>query len=91
MKKILVVCRTGMGSSMLLKIKVEQAVSALNADAEVNHDVTSAIDGYNDVDILVTMKDLADELQGRFPIVIGIESITNKEEIKSKISEALSK
>ncbi|WP_302280122.1 hypothetical protein [Brachyspira pilosicoli] len=46
---------------------------------------------HNDVDILVTMKDLADELQGRFPIVIGIESITNKEEIKSKISEALSK
>ena len=91
MKKILVVFRTGMGSSMLLKIKVEQAVSALNADAEVYHDVTSAIDGYNDVDILVTMKDLADELQGRFPIVIGIESITNKEEIKSKISEALSK
>ncbi len=89
MKKILVVCRTGMGSSMLLKIKVEQVISALNSDAEVYHDVTSAMDGYNDIDILVTMKDLADELHGKFPIVIGIESITNKEEIKSKISEAL--
>lgn len=89
MKKILIVCRTGMGSSMLLKIKVEQIISQLNLDAEVYHDVTSAIDGYNDIDILVTMKDLADELKDKFPIVIGIESITNKEEIKSKISEAL--
>ena len=33
MKKILVVCRTGMGTSMLLKIKVEQIISSLNLDA----------------------------------------------------------
>lgn len=88
MKKILVVCRTGMGTSMLLKIKVEQIISSLNLDAEVYHDVTSAMNGYNDIDILVTMKDLADEFEGKFPIVIGVESI-NKEEIKSKILEAL--
>ncbi len=88
MKKILVVCRTGMGTSMLLKIKVEQIISSLNLDAEVYHDVTSAIGGYNDIDILITMKDLADEFKGKFPIVIGVESI-NKEEIKSKILEAL--
>ena len=88
MKKILVVCRTGMGTSMLLKIKVEQIISSLNLDAEVYHDVTSAIGGYNDIDILITIKDLADEFKGKFPIVIGVESI-NKEEIKSKILEAL--
>ena len=88
MKKILVVCRTGMGTSMLLKIKVEQIISSLNLDAEVYHDVTSVISGYNDIDILITMKDLADEFKGKFPIVIGVESI-NKEEIKSKILEAL--
>lgn len=34
------------------------------------------------------MKDLADEFKGKFPIVIGVASI-NKEEIKSKILEAL--
>ena len=88
MKKILVVCRTGMGTSMLLKIKVEQIISSLNLDAEVYQDVTSAISGYNDIDILITMKDLADEFKGKFPIVIGVASI-NKEEIKSKILEAL--
>lgn len=88
MKKILVVCRTGMGTSMLLKIKVEQIISSLNLDAEVYHDVTSAISGYNDIDILITMKDLADEFKGKFPVVIGVESI-KKEEIKSKILEAL--
>ena len=88
MKKILVVCRTGMGTSMLLKIKVEQIISSLNLDAEVYHDVTSAISGYNDIDILITMKDLADEFKRKFPIVIGVASI-NKEEIKSKILEAL--
>lgn len=88
MKKILVVCRTGMGTSMLLKIKVEQIISSLNLDAEVYHDVASAISGYNDIDILITMKDLADEFKEKFPIVIGVASI-NKEEIKSKILEAL--
>ena len=88
-KQILVTCRTGMGSSKLLKIKIEQALSTLGIDADVHHDVTSAIDGYTDIDVLVTMADLVEEMEGRFPKVVGINSITNKEEILNKIKDAL--
>lgn len=89
MKKILITCRTGMGSSMLLKIKVEQALSALGMEADVYHDVTSALSGYHDIDILVTMSDLVEEMEGKFPMVVGINSLTDKEEIRSKIKKAL--
>lgn len=88
-KQILVTCRTGMGSSMMLKIKIEQVLSALNVDADVHHDVITAISGYNDIDILVTMADLEEEMQGKFPTVIGIKSLIDKEEISNKLKKAL--
>ncbi|MGL4677188.1 MAG: PTS sugar transporter subunit IIB [Brevinema sp.] len=88
-KQILVTCRTGMGSSMILKIKIEQVLTTLGLDADVYHDVITAITGYNDIDILVTMADLKEEMQGRFPIVIGIESLMDKEEISSKLYQAI--
>lgn len=89
-KQILVTCRTGMGSSMILKIKIEQALTKLEVDADVYHDVITAISGYNDIDILVTMADLEEEMQGKFPSIIGIKSLIDKEEIFNKLKNALS-
>lgn len=90
MKKGLVVCRTGMGSSMMLRIKLEQVISENNLDIDLEHDVLSAINNY-DVDFVVTMSDLADQIRNETKSVIGIEDLMNKDELKEKLLEYLNK
>ena len=62
MKRGLVVCRTGMGSSMMLRIKLEQVISENKFPIELEHDVLSAINNY-DVDFVVTMSDLVEQIK----------------------------
>lgn len=90
MKKGLVVCRTGMGSSMMLRIKLEQVISENNLDIDLEHDVLSAITNY-DVDFVVTMNDLVDQVKDDVKAVIGIEDLMNKEELKAKLLDYLNK
>ncbi|ERL12772.1 PTS system, lactose/cellobiose-specific IIB subunit [Coriobacteriaceae bacterium BV3Ac1] len=82
----LIACRTGMGSSMMLKIKVQQVINALDLPIEVNHDTLDAVKSFKG-DLLITMSDLADELRGEAPYVIGIENLMNKEEIAQKLQK----
>ncbi len=89
MLQVLVACRTGMGSSMMLKIKVEQVVRENNWDIEVEHNEISAAK-YFGGDILITMEDLADEFKGNNYDVIGIKNLMNKEEIREKLAEYIS-
>lgn len=90
MKKGLVVCRTGMGSSMMLRIKLEQVISENNLDIDLEHDVLSAINNY-DVDFVITMNDLVSQIQDEVKYVIGIEDLMDKHELKEKLLEYLSK
>lgn len=82
----LIACRTGMGSSMMLKIKVQQVVNALDLPIEVNHDTLDAVKSFKG-DLVITMSDLADELRDEVPYVIGIENLMNKEEIAQKLQK----
>ncbi|MGI6424225.1 MAG: PTS sugar transporter subunit IIB [Tepidanaerobacteraceae bacterium] len=91
MKRGLVVCRTGMGSSMMLRIKLEQVISENKYPMELEHDVLSAVSNYN-VDFIVTMADLVDQLGDDIKCeVIGIENIMNKAEIKEKLEKYINK
>ena len=88
MKKGLVVCRTGMGSGMMLRIKLEQVISENKFPIEMEHDVLSALNNY-DVDFVVTMNDLVEQVQSETKYIIGIEDLMNKEEIKKKLENYL--
>ncbi|CAM3500687.1 PTS sugar transporter subunit IIB [Pseudostreptobacillus hongkongensis] len=88
MKRGLVVCRTGMGSSMMLRIKMDQVISENHLDVDLEHDVLSAISNY-DVDFVVTMNDLVDQVKDEAKAVIGIEDLMNKEELKEKLIKFL--
>lgn len=87
-KQGLVVCRTGMGSSMMLMIKLEQVIEKYNLPIEMHHDVVSAVDSY-DVDFVVTMNDLVEQLRDQVKYIIGIEDLMNKEEMKEKLIKYL--
>lgn len=86
--KIMVVCGTGMGSSMILKMMVEQVVSENQLDASVTSDLASDVKGA-DADIYVAGTDLAPTLNPPNAIVIGIRNIMDKNEILSMLKQAM--
>lgn len=88
MKRGLVVCRTGMGSSMMLRIKLEQVISENNLDIDLEHDVLSSVSNY-DVDFVITMKDLVEQLKDEVSYIIGIEDLMDKKELKEKLERYL--
>lgn len=84
MFKTLIACRTGMGSSMMLKIKVDQVIRANKFPIELIHGTLSDVKSFEG-DLLITMEDVADELKGEFPVIIGIKNLMDKQEIKEKL------
>ena len=90
MHKALVACRAGVGSSLMLKIKVKEVVRENNFPIEVEHSSLDGLAGF-DGDIVITLVDVADELiKKNIPQkVVGISNIVDKNEIKEKLLAAL--
>ncbi|VUW93562.1 Ascorbate-specific phosphotransferase enzyme IIB component [Streptococcus pasteurianus] len=90
MHKALVACRAGVGSSLMLKIKVEEVVRENNFKLEVEHSSLDGLPGFTG-DIVITLVDVAEELAEKHipQKIIGINSVVDKEEIKAKLESVL--
>ncbi|MGM0168343.1 hypothetical protein IGI39_004098 [Enterococcus sp. AZ135] len=90
MYKALVACRAGVGSSLMLKIKVNEVVKANDFPIEVEHSSLDGLSGFNG-EMIITLPDVAEELaQKNLPYkLIGIGNIVDKNEIKTKLEAAL--
>lgn len=88
MYKALVCCRAGMGSSMLLKIKVDQVIKENGYPIETEHGNLDSLIGFKG-ELVITMEDLTAELSKVVPYALGIRNIVDKEEIKKKLDEFL--
>lgn len=88
MYKALVCCRAGMGSSMLLKIKVDQVIKENGMEIVTEHGNLDSLIGFNG-DLVITMEDLMMELKDKVPFAVGIRNIVDKKEIKAKLNEFL--
>ncbi|WP_208559054.1 PTS sugar transporter subunit IIB [Marinilactibacillus kalidii] len=90
MYKALIACRAGVGSSLMLKIKTEQVIKEESFPIEIEHASLDAVSSFSG-DLLITLTDVKAELEskGLAKPIIGISSITNKEEIKTKIQAFL--
>lgn len=90
MVKALVACRAGVGSSLMLKIKLNEVISEHDLPVQVEH---SSLDGLPSFDgpIVIALSDVAEELQeqGINKVVVGIKNILDKDEIYTKLSDAL--
>lgn len=73
-KTALIMCRTGMGSSLMLKIKVDKLITKNKYPLDVTHDAFSGFAGQK-ADIIITMEDLMDEFKGSKAYVIGVKDI----------------
>ncbi|EGO7700137.1 PTS sugar transporter subunit IIB [Enterococcus faecalis] len=87
--KALVACRAGVGSSLMLKIKVNEVVKENNFPLEVEHSSLDGVPGFQG-DMIITLPDVANELiEKNLPQkIVGIANIVDKDEIKIKLEEA---
>ena len=79
-------CRTGMGSSMMLRIKLEKVVRKHNLPLELKHDVFSGFSS-KDTDLIITMEDLVEEFKNSGVYVIGIRDIMDEGYMEEKLLE----
>lgn len=90
MYKLLVACRAGVGSSLMLKIKIQQVVKDNNFPIEVEHGSLDALNGFKG-DGIATLIDVADELKSKNLQldIIGINNIVDRNEIKTALENVL--
>lgn len=86
--KILAVCGSGLGSSFMLEMNVQQILSELGVTGiEVEHsDLSSATP--DAADLFIAAKDIAEGM-GHLGEVIVIDSIIDMDGIRSKLKEVL--
>ena len=90
MYKILIACRAGVGSSLMLKIKTQQVIKENNFPIEVEHGSLDSVSGFNG-DAEITLVDVAEEIKSKnlkFD-VIGINNIVDRNEIKAALEKFL--
>jgi len=90
-KKALVMCRTGMGSSMMIKIKVDKLVRKNQYPLDVAHDAFSGYSGQQNIDLIITMDDLVEEFKNSTAYVIGIKDIMDVEYLESELNAYFAK
>lgn len=84
MKKILVVCGNGLGSSFIMELNVKKALDQMGKEAEVSHtDITTARS--EKADIYLGAQDIIGTLDDGARDIVALENVMNIEEIKSKL------
>ena len=86
MLKIITVCGNGIVSSLMLKMKIEEICAENNIQADVESIDFNAAQG-KQADLIVTVKELASEFEGREVAVV--RSYINKKKIADDILEVL--
>jgi ascorbate PTS system EIIB component len=86
MKKILVVCSNGLGSSLMLKSNIQKVLQEKGIEANVEHcDLGSASSLASQADLVVTSQALAHELNHLAVPVATIVNFISRKEIEEKV------
>lgn len=86
MIKILTVCGNGIGSSLMCAMKIEEICQEEGIKANVSSCDFNSVSG-KDVDLVVTIKELADQISNLK--VASIRSYTNKKKIKEDVLDTI--
>lgn len=88
--RVLVVCGTGMGSSMILKVMVDRVVSENQLPIIVDSDVVAGAKS-SQADFFVSGLDLVPTLEKIGRPVVGIKNMIDRKEILEKLQEQLAR
>lgn len=90
MKKILCACGNGMGSSMIIKIKVENILEKLDIQAKVDTASVGEAKGIADnYDIVLCSTYLENDLSDTKAIVVGLENLMSDEQIEAGLRKVV--
>lgn len=84
--RILTVCGNGIGSSLMLKMKIEQILKEEGLNAEVESADLSSAQGIP-ADLVVTVKELAGQFTHRRVVIV--DSYINKQRIKEQVLDVI--
>ncbi|MCL2557126.1 MAG: PTS sugar transporter subunit IIB [Treponema sp.] len=86
--KILAVCGSGLGSSMMLEMNVKDVLKKMGVSGvEVEHSDLSGVTK-DMADYIICGKDIANAM-GRFDNIIALDSILSKQELTEKLTIVL--
>ena len=90
MYRILIACRFGVGTSMVLKVKLQEVVNENNYPITIEHSNLDSITAF-DGDAIFTVVDVAKEMSEKYPKIhfYGIKTIIDKVEMKAAIDAFL--
>ncbi len=88
MKKILVVCGNGLGSSFMVSLKVEGVLKKLGIEATVEHSDLTSANGM-EADLFLGSADIVTNLEDGKRNVVGLTNILDETEITNAISSNL--
>ena len=87
MTKFLAVCSTGLGSSFMVHMNIEEALKNLGINGiEVDHADLGSV-GPGTADAIFVGKDIAESARGLGDVVV-LDSIIDKDELRAKVAAA---
>ncbi|MBS3995092.1 MAG: PTS sugar transporter subunit IIB [Alkaliphilus sp.] len=91
MLKVLVACGNGMGSSLIIKMKVEKVLKDMNMQFNIHHaSVGQAKSDAKNFDLVLVSRAFVNDFKvNEKTKVIGLVNLLSEEEIRTKVSEAL--
>jgi PTS system ascorbate-specific IIB component len=86
MKKILIVCGNGLGSSFMVSLKVEKILKDMGIEASVEHTDLTTAKGMS-ADLYLGAADLVSGIQAPGRNVVGLVNLLDDAKLKSVIEE----
>ena len=90
MIKAIAACGNGMGSSLIIKMKIQEAFKELGIQASVDHmsvgEAKAACNGYDVVFVSTALE--SNFSAAKKTTIIGLRNLLSKDEIMSKIKES---
>lgn len=90
MVKVLAVCGNGMGTSMVIKMKVQKVFKMLDISAQVSYaSLEQAEDLIEDFDLVLASAHVADDLNFTHTKIISLMNLIDENELYEKLVGAL--
>lgn len=91
MLKVLAACGNGMGSSLIIKMKIEKVLKELGFEYDIHHASVGQAKGQaKDFDLIIVSQMFVKEFENAgAKKVVGLVNLLSEQEIKEKVSEAL--
>ena len=88
MLKIIAACGSGMGSSQIIKMKLDKVLKKLGIEAEVYHtNVGDAKSQANNYDVIICSEALVGTFGGVKAAIVGLKNLLSEQEMTEKLQE----